>query len=211
MRIDALIAFSTLVVAIAIATNGDAETNTDAIIARAREEVSRNVSYDPAYRALTFKNGIDTQQPQRAFGDVEPSHGVCTDVVVRALRVVGIDLQSRVHADITASPRSYPDVPSPDANIDHRRVKPLLEYFDRHATKLDSNPQSATWKPADVVIWSFSQCPHCEPNHIGMISDRKGARGLPLVIHNIGPHPTEDDVLDQFVILRHFRIIDSLH
>jgi uncharacterized protein YijF (DUF1287 family) len=179
-------------------------------VARAREEVSRRVRYDARYRRLTFQDGIDTGKVVTAFGDLDPGLGVCTDLVVRALRVVGIDLQSRVHADILASPRSYPDVTVADSNIDHRRVRPLLEYLDRHAQRLDADPQSPTWKAGDVVVWSFTECPSCVPNHVGMVSDQAGDRGLPLVIHNIGPQPAEEDVLDAFLILRHYRVIDGL-
>jgi uncharacterized protein YijF (DUF1287 family) len=179
-------------------------------VARARREVSRRVAYDASYHMLTFKDEVDTKKALTSFGDVDPAVGVCTDVVVRALRVVGIDLQSRVHMDILASPGSYPDIKVADANIDHRRVRPLLEFFDRYAKRLDADPKSPTWKAGDLVIWSFTRCPNCVPSHVGMISDRPGTRGMPLVIHNIGPRPAEDDVLDAFVILRHYRVIDVL-
>jgi uncharacterized protein len=173
-----------------------------AIVARARAEVLRGVAYDPAYVRLRFRGETDTGRTVYPGGDLDPARGVCTDVVVRALRAVGVDLQERVHADVVARPTAYPGIGAPDANIDHRRVGPLLVYLRAHA----SSPPAADWAAGDVVVWAFSRCPHCAPDHIGIVSDRRGPRGLPLVIHNMGPKPTEDDVLDAWTVLGHFRI-----
>jgi len=171
------------------------------IVARARKEVERGVVYDPGYVRLSFRDEADTGRAVYPGGDLEPGRGVCTDVVVRALRAAGIDLQSRVHADILARPAAFPSVVAPDVNIDHRRVGPLLTYLRAHAT----SPRGDDWRPGDVVVWAFQACPRCTPDHVGVVSDRKGPRGLPLVIHNLGPHPTEDDVLDAWTTLGHFR------
>jgi uncharacterized protein len=96
------------------------------VIERAREEVARGVEYDPSYVRLAYPNG-----------DVDPARGVCTDVVVRALRAAGIDLQSRVHEDILARPSAYARfVTRADANIDHRRVGPLMVWLDANAVRL---------------------------------------------------------------------------
>jgi uncharacterized protein len=172
------------------------------IVARARTEVEREVSYDPTYVRLSFRDGTDTGRVVYPGGDLNPGHGVCTDVAVRALRAVGIDLQERVHADILARPSAYPAIAAPDTNIDHRRVGPLLTYLRAH----ELSPGPNDWKAGDLVVWAFGSCPHCTPDHIGVVSDRIGPRGLPLVIHNIGPKPTEDDVLDAWTTLGHFRI-----
>jgi uncharacterized protein YijF (DUF1287 family) len=93
-------------------------------------------------------------------------------------------------------------VPSPDANIDHRRVGPLLTYLKAHAQA----PAADDWQPGDVVVWAFERCPACSPDHVGIVSDRIGASGRPLVVHNIGPRPTEDDVLGAWTVLGHFRL-----
>jgi len=172
------------------------------IVARAREEVERRVTYDPSYVRLTFHAGEDTGRFVYPGGDRDPDHGVCTDVVVRALRAVGVDLQQRVHADILARPGAYRSVPSPDANIDHRRVGPLLTYLKAHAQA----PPADDWQPGDVVVWAFERCPACSPDHVGIVSDRIGASGRRLVVHNIGPRPTEDDVLGAWTVLGHFRL-----
>lgn len=172
-----------------------AEASEQRIVRRARLEVDRKVTYDPAYVTIGYPNG-----------DVPPERGVCTDVVIRSLRSVGIDLQSRIHEDIQRRPDAYVTVKRADANIDHRRVTPMLTYLRTHATALTKSVDDpASWKPGDVVVWAFRPCPSCNPDHVGIVSDRKGPRGLPLVIHNIGPVPSEDDQLDAWTILGHFR------
>ena len=169
------------------------------VVTRARLEVTRAVVYDAAWFPLAYPNG-----------DPVPDRGVCTDVVVRSLRTVGIDLQKLVHEDILAHPATYPSVKSPDRNIDHRRVTPMLAYLRGHATSLpktfEEGDSRASWQPGDVVVWAFRKCPACTPDHVGIVSDRIGPRGLPLVLHNIGPKPSEDDRLDEFTVLGHFRV-----
>jgi uncharacterized protein YijF (DUF1287 family) len=161
-------------------------------------EVSRGVTYDPAWFAIAYPNG-----------DPSPDVGVCTDVVIRSLRAVGIDLQSRVHEDILRRPAAYTTVKQVDRNIDHRRVTPMLTYLRAHATSLPTTfegPALTTWEPGDIVVWAFRPCPSCNPDHVGIVSDRIGPRGKPLVLHNIGPRPTEDDRLDAWTVLGHFRM-----
>jgi uncharacterized protein YijF (DUF1287 family) len=167
------------------------------IVARARVEVDRGVTYDSSWFQLGYPNG-----------DPAPDKGVCTDVVIRALRTSSLDLQQLVHEDILRRPAAYPTVTTPDRNIDHRRVSPMLVYLRAHATALPrtfDEPALASWQPGDVVVWAFHACPSCNPDHVGIVSDRMGPRGIPLVIHNMGPTPSEDDRLDAFTVLGHFR------
>ncbi len=168
------------------------------VVARARLEVSRAVVYDSAWVQLPYPGG-----------DPAADKGVCTDVVIRSMRTVGVDLQRLVHEDIARRPEAYPSVKRADPSIDHRRVTPMLAYLRAHAKALPKTTGAddvATWQPGDVVVWSFRACPACNPAHVGIVSDRRGDRGLPLVIHNLGPAPTEDDRLDAWTILGHFRI-----
>jgi uncharacterized protein YijF (DUF1287 family) len=166
------------------------------VVARAREEVTRRVSYDPRYARIPYPNG-----------DVDSSRGVCTDVVVRALRVAGIDLQALVHQDILARPRAYARfVARPDANIDHRRVGPLTVWLDAHATRLSTGDDA--FAPGDLVVWSLHD--DGNPDHIGLVSDRRSAAGAPLVVHNIGPTPTEEDVLHVWPLVGHWRLLRPL-
>jgi uncharacterized protein YijF (DUF1287 family) len=183
------------------------------VVARARLEVERAVRYDPAYRPLTFRDGVDTKKVVYPDGDVDPSIGVCTDLVVRGLRAGGLDLQRAVHEDAVAHPRAYPSIDGgADANIDHRRVAPVLSWMERHATRLPKGTTTAddraSWHAGDVVVWAFNACPRCAPNHVGIVSDRARKDGLPKVIHNLGPTPTEDDDLDAWTVLGHFRPIE---
>lgn len=168
-------------------------------VSRARLEVARGVSYDPSYVRLAYPGG-----------DVAADRGVCTDVVVRAFRAAGLDLQAKVHADVLAAPAAYaPWVKTADANIDHRRVGPLRVWLSRHAVALPLD-DAQSYRAGDVVVWSFgckSAGPGCYPHHVGLVSDKKGARGLPLVVHNLGPSPTEDDALDRWTRVGHFRVL----
>jgi uncharacterized protein YijF (DUF1287 family) len=171
------------------------------IVARARLEVARGVTYDPAWFPIGYPNG-----------DPAPDVGVCTDVVIRSLRTTGIDLQSLIHEDILRRPSAYTTVQRPDRNIDHRRVAPMLTYLRAHAESLPRTFDQAalsTWEPGDVVVWAFRACPACSPDHVGIVSDRVGPRGVPLVLHNIGPRPSEDDRLDAWTVLGHFRATRS--
>ena len=176
------------------------------VLARAREEVARGVVYDGRYRTLTFRDGADARHFVYPGGDLEPGRGVCTDVVVRALRAAGFDLQSAVHADIVSHPEPYARfVTHADANIDHRRVGPLMTYLERHAMRL-SLTSEASFEAGDIVVWTFASTAAGAPAHVGIVGDRSGPRGLPLVIHNLGPHPTEDDALDAWVRVGHYRL-----
>lgn len=168
-----------------------------AVLARGRLEVARRVEYDSTYVRLSYPGG-----------DAAPDKGVCTDVVIRALRAAGMDLQSLVHQDIVRAPDAYSAwVKSPDSNIDHRRVGPLQVYFSRHAKTIPLS--DATYKAGDVVVISFCKvaAPSCYPHHIGLVSDTIGPRGLPLLIHNLGPTPSEDDSLDAWSRIAHFRVL----
>lgn len=172
------------------------------VVERARLEVTRGVVYDSRYVDLSYPGG-----------DVDPSRGVCTDVVIRALRAVGIDLQRLVHEDILRRPGAYKrSGKRADASIDHRRATALLVWFEAYTRVLprqvETQEARTSYAPGDILVWSLHNNGRAE--HVGVVSDRKGPRGLPLVIHNIGPFPTEEDVLDGWQILGHFRPIPSV-
>jgi uncharacterized protein YijF (DUF1287 family) len=181
--------------ATATATATASATPKERVLARAREEVTRAVSYDPSWYSISYPNG-----------DVAPAIGVCTDVVIRGYRAAGVDFQKLVHEDVLRAPEAYkPWVKIPDATIDHRRVGPLMTYLRRHATRL-SNDDEASYQAGDVVVISFNACPACSPQHVGIVSDKRGPRGLPLLIHNMGPTPREDDTLDAWTRIGHYRV-----
>jgi uncharacterized protein YijF (DUF1287 family) len=185
---------STTVTSATSSSVGAVQTPSELVVARAREEVTRGVSYDPAWYPMRYPGG-----------DVDSSLGVCTDVVVRGYRAAGVDLQKLVHEDVLRAGAAYvPWVKTPDASIDHRRVGPLLTYLRRHARAL---PVDGDYAAGDIVVISFNACPSCSPQHVGVVSDKLGPRKLPLLIHNMGPTPREDDTLDAWTHLGHFRVL----
>jgi len=165
------------------------------LVAAARSQIGTTLYYDSSYRILSYPNG-----------DVPPDRGVCTDVVIRALRKsFGIDLQQRVHEDMARHFSLYPSswgLRQPDKNIDHRRVPNLQTYFQRQGWSLPVTSQPADYKPGDIVT---SLLPPNLP-HIMIVSDKKTLFGRPLVIHNIGSGTQEEDVLFEYKLTGHYRI-----
>lgn len=153
-----------------------------------------DVIYDPSYFSIDYPNG-----------DVPSNKGVCTDVIIRAYRKVGIDLQKEVHEDMRAHFNLYPDkwgLTSTDRNIDHRRVPNLMKFFERKgaAREISGNPDD--YLPGDIVCWSLGG----GLTHIGLVVDRKSADGeRHLIVHNIGAGQVLEDVLFDFKIIGHYR------
>jgi uncharacterized protein YijF (DUF1287 family) len=144
-------------------------------------------------------------------GDVPRAIGVCTDVVVRAVRNAGIDLQKELHEDIQRARRSYPMVKgNGDPSIDQRRVGTLLPYFKRHweshSPRFDDPDDPA--RPGDVIFMdTFPDRPG--PDHMGVISDRLDDAGLPFVINNWteGTVTAEMDLAPFVPVLYRFRLV----
>jgi uncharacterized protein YijF (DUF1287 family) len=172
---------------------------TATVVSRARKEVEAGVRYDASYRLLSgYPNG-----------DIPADRGACTDVVIRAFRAAGVDLQVLVHDDIL-SDRDFYGIDA-DPNVDHRRTPTLYGYFARNAIRLPDRPKrdASTFQPGDVVFYAykkkcFARYP-CAPEHVAIVSDRIGPRGLPMIIQNGGPHAMESDALDHGKMLGHFR------
>ncbi len=164
------------------------------LVAAAVAQTTRPARYDGAYRRIPYP-----------MGDVPPDVGVCTDVVVRAYRAVGIDLQQRVHEDMRAAFAAYPrawGLTRPDPSIDHRRVPNLQTYFRRRGTARPRSSAAADYQPGDVVSWML---PGNLP-HIGIVSDRRAPNGQrPLIVHNIGRGPELEDMLFAHPITGHYR------
>lgn len=163
------------------------------LAAAAREQVGVTVVYDGAYRRLSYPGG-----------DVPIERGVCTDVVVRAFRRLGIDLQVEVHEDMGRAWEAYPrawGLSRRDRNIDHRRVPNLATWLRRHGRLLGTGGDAASYEAGDLVTWRL---PSGLP-HIGIVSDRASGAGVPLVIHNIGAGTAEEDVLFAWTVTGHFR------
>lgn len=174
----------------------DAQTG-GKIVAAARQQIGVTVSYDPAYTKLEYPGG-----------DVPKERGVCTDVVIRAMRKgLAKDLQKLVHEDMRGSFGVYPKnwgLSRPDRNIDHRRVLNLKIWFKRQGYQL---PLADRKNPGDFLPGDLVTCtvpPHLP--HIMIVSDRKSAAGVPLVIHNIGSGTREEDCLFKFPLTGHYRV-----
>jgi uncharacterized protein YijF (DUF1287 family) len=143
-------------------------------------------------------------------GDVPREMGVCTDVIVRAVRNAGIDLQKALHDDIRSAPRAYPMIKGAgNPDIDQRRVATLLPYFKRHweqhSAKLDD--ASDPLRPGDVIFMDTFPS-RSGPDHIGILSDRVDDQGLPMVINNWtnGTKTAEMDLLTFVPVLYRFRL-----
>lgn len=160
----------------------------------ARQQIGVTTLYDPAYVRLDYP-----------LGDVPIERGVCTDVVIRAYRLLGLDLQQAVHEDMRAHFDAYPalwGLRRPDRNIDHRRVPNLETWLRRQGAQLAASRDPAEFAPGDLVTWRL---PGNLP-HIGIVSERVGAQGRPLVIHNIGAGTREEDVLFAWPQTARFRL-----
>ena len=154
----------------------------------------QRVKYDPCYFRISYPNG-----------DVPADKGVCTDVVIRAYRKMGIDLQKAVHEDMKAHFDKYPKIwgmKKTDTNIDHRRVPNLMTFFARHGMvkKKSSDPQD--YLPGDIVCWDLGN----GIKHIGIVASKKSTDGnRHLIVHNIGAGQVLEDCLFRFTIIGHYR------
>lgn len=172
---------------------GAQAVDAERLVLAAREQVGVTLGYDPAYRRLAYPGG-----------DVPLQTGVCTDVVIRALRSQGLDLQEAVHRDMRANFAVYPKnwgLSRPDPNIDHRRVPNLMTWFRRQGWALPLTRDAAAYRAGDIVAWDLGG----GLTHIGILSDRRSAEGVPLVLHNIGRGTREEDILFAYRIIGHYR------
>ena len=162
----------------------------------ALELTKQKVTYDPSYFSIEYPNG-----------DVPSNKGVCTDVVIRAYRKLGIDLQKEVHEDMKAHFNLYPKIwglKTTDKNIDHRRVPNLMTYFKRQGTEKPITKNSNGYKPGDIVCWNLGGA----ITHIGIVVNKKSNDGKRyLIVHNIGGGQVLEDCLFSFKIIGHYRFM----
>ena len=164
------------------------------LLASAIEQTGITTGYDPAYVRLDYPGG-----------DVPQETGVCSDVLVRAFRKAGIDLQKEVHEDMKVAWSSYPQRwgnSRPDSNIDHRRVLNLMTFFQRRGKELPTTTTRDDYLPGDIVSWDLGG----GVPHIGIVSNL--ATESPkhfLIIHNIGAGARAEDVLFNWKITGHYR------
>lgn len=169
------------------------------LVAAARDRLSAWVVYDGRYIGLDYPGG-----------DVPATIGVCTDVIIRSYRAAyGFDFQEAVHEDMAQNFQLYPTtwgLTRPDKNIDHRRVPNIETWLTRAGHSLPISADAADFLPGDIVSWRLDDgAGGGGLPHIGIVSDRLGRSGTPLIIHNIGRGPEESDMLFDHSITGHFR------
>lgn len=180
----------------AAAARAEPATIGERVAFAAAEQASRKGTYDPSYARIGYP-----------MGDVPAHRGVCSDVVIRALRAAGLDLQELVHQDMKANFAAYPQhwgLKRPDANIDHRRVPNLEVWFTRRGWRLPASRRVADYREGDIVSWNLKGDAGYLP-HIGVVAGRTGRSGRPLIAHNIGAGPKVEDVLFDWPITGRFR------
>lgn len=163
-------------------------------IEAAIEQSKVTTGYDPAWVKIDYPNG-----------DVPLETGVCSDVVIRAFRKSGMDLQKQVHEDMQKAWSEYPrrwGARSTDTNIDHRRVLNLMTYFGRQDKSLPVTNDRAAYLPGDVVAWELSD----GIEHIGILTNLSAETNKNyLIVHNIGAGARVEDVLMAWKIIGHYR------
>jgi uncharacterized protein YijF (DUF1287 family) len=154
------------------------------------------VTYDPSYISIKYPNG-----------DVPKNKGVCTDVIIRAYRKLGIDLQKEVHEDMLANFSLYPNLKKwglkkTDTNIDHRRVPNLEVFFGRKGEKMTISQNPKVYKTGEIVTWIIDG----KLPHIGIVTNKKSSDGnRPMIVHNVGAGQVLEDCLFSYEIVGHFR------
>ncbi|MGZ3901585.1 MAG: DUF1287 domain-containing protein [Bacteroidia bacterium] len=168
------------------------------LVKQAIEQTKQTVKYVPAYVQIGYPNG-----------DVPANTGVCTDLVIRAYRGVGIDLQKEVHEDMVKRFKDYPKLWSlkkPDTNIDHRRVPNLMIYFELQGAALKVTTDARDYEPGDLVTWNLQNKKAVSGiTHIGIVTDIKAADGRYMIAHNIGGGNVLEDMLFSYTIIGHYR------
>jgi uncharacterized protein len=177
-------------------------TPRERLVAAGLEQTTYTTSYDPAYVKLKYPGG-----------DVPRETGVCADVIVRAFRACGVDLQQEVHEDMARGFAAYPQLwraRGPDANIDHRRVANLMKWFERRGKALSVSDKAEDYAPGDVVAWDLGN----GRLHIGLVTDVKtggdgdGPHGL-AVVHNISAGAKLEPVLFAWKVIGRYRYFDE--
>ncbi|MCD0470982.1 DUF1287 domain-containing protein [Flavobacterium sp. JAS] len=178
--------------------NSTAISNTfaDKLSNAALSIIDSSIDYDPAYFSIEYPNG-----------DIPKNKGVCTDVIIRSYRKLGIDLQKEVHEDMIANFSAYPNLQKwgmtkTDTNIDHRRVPNLEIFFERNGEKLSLTQNPKDYKTGEIVTWMIN---HKLP-HIGIITNKKSKDGKRnLIVHNVGNGQVLEDCLFKYKIVGHYK------
>lgn len=171
----------------------------DSISISAIELTKQDVVYDPSYYSIDYPNG-----------DVPKDRGVCTDVIIRAYRKCGIDLQKEVHEDMKSNFDKYPSLwglSTTDKNIDHRRVPNLMTFFDRQGATLPISNNPSDYLAGDIVCWDLGG----GLTHIGIVVNVVPNNiNRHMIVHNIGNGQVMEDCLFNFIIIGHYRYSNNI-
>ena len=152
------------------------------------------VVYNGAYVSISYPNG-----------DVPKGQGVCTDVIIRTYRKLGIDLQKEVHEDMKFNFSRYPKtwgLTKTDTNIDHRRVPNLETFFSRKGQKLTVTKNPSDYKTGEMLTWMIND----KLPHIGIVTHLKSLDGKRnLIVHNVGGGQVLEDCLFSYKIVGHYK------
>ncbi len=169
--------------------DGDGIDDYADILAGAKKDAQNR----PHYRSAYYQGGYPPE-----------NEGVCTDLVWRAFRAAGYSLREMVDADVRNRPEAYPHIEKSDANIDFRRVTNLHIFFEQYAKAQTSDIDAIDqWQPGDIVIFGNNK-------HIGIVSDRRNAKGQPYILHNGGQFQREEDYLPRANVTAHYRFDASV-
>ncbi len=155
-----------------------------ALATAARAQTHDLVIYNDKYRALSYPRG-----------DVQPLYGVCTDVIIRAYRALGIDLQQLVHESRLGNS---------DTSIDHRRTETLRRFFAQASQQLPPSTIPEDYLPGDIVTYDRPQN-RGSRSHIAIVSDVAAPSGRYMIVHNRGWGPQLEDGLFVDTITGHYR------
>ena len=183
-----------LILSLVLLSQSFSQANFTQRLCKAAIELTKDiVIYDPSYYRISYPNG-----------DVPKGRGVCTDVVIRAYRKLGIDLQKLVHEDMKANFKIYPKIwglKRTDTNIDHRRVPNLMTFFGRFGKTLSTKTNSSIYKPGDIVCWDLGN----NTPHIGIVINKKSKDNKRyLIVHNVGYGQQISDCLFSYKIIGHY-------
>lgn len=164
---------------------GDAAVFGRRLARAARGQTADFVVYNPRYVSIAYPSG-----------DVAALYGVCTDVVIRAFRALGIDLQALI---------KQARVGSGDTSIDHRRVEVLRRFLGRYGQSLPASEHAEDYQPGDIVTYRRTGGRGSQ-THVAIVSDRMAPSGRPLIVHNRGWGPQLEDALFVDPVTGHYRV-----
>jgi uncharacterized protein YijF (DUF1287 family) len=141
-------------------------------------------------------------------GDPGYQQGVCTDVIVRALRCIDIDLQELIHNDLKANREYYNKryrIKAIDNNIDHRRTQNIQSYLTKLGANIKVPLSKKNYKPGDILFWD-----DIAAGHTGIISNEiNPSTGNYYVLHNIGGGAQYEDFLEYYEPSEVYRLTDN--